>query len=474
MLRRNGVPASPQRKTSMLGTVFRIAVIALTAAVLIMALFSLQLLDHTDTSKASPSVLQLARNTTGLVSAINLTAWVSLSPELAVDPRTVFQVSQPQMVVSSEVRPTLREPLTPNITIPTYVPRTSAPGTCTLGDAEEPAPVGPSIPLCDEDALASSPGGADWCNELGFRIREDNLDYVLSRLATPQRDIIFTTGLFSSESYLQWVKTFLWHLRNVGVENVLLIGVTPESCRLAWRHGIRCFIDDTQWMVKRCEVATRVVAVDTKWYFLKLMIERGYNAIFSDLDVAFLQNPFQHWNRTADYAALSDYKIPNRPPLPKYVHTYCNPYHHADVPCQSTGLMFVMSNPRSLRILDLMLYHMEELNTMWWEQELWNQVLERRQIWPPIRNRVYVLKPEELLVYNLLDDNLYVNDYLRLQMTLPPNRTPVPSRWKSCRCLGPLPELAGFVALHLGYTHGPEKQQTFVNLGLWHGDECTG
>ena len=91
---------------------------------------------------------------------------------------------------------------------------------------------------------------------------------------------------------------------------MLLIGTDEATCHVARNASIPCFVDA---MVGRAAAGARpkrAKAMDrdetTKWFYVRALLRLNFHIVFSDADVAWLQDPFRNWDRSFDLQGLSD------------------------------------------------------------------------------------------------------------------------------------------------------------------------
>lgn len=95
--------------------------------------------------------------------------------------------------------------------------------------------------------------------------------------------------------------------------NVLLVGANEATCTVARQAAVACFVDGAspKQVGKQNGFGTQVV---TKWWYAMVLSQAGFHLLFSDPDIVWLKDPFQHWDRSFDFQV----RAPTLPvPLPQ-------------------------------------------------------------------------------------------------------------------------------------------------------------
>ena len=95
--------------------------------------------------------------------------------------------------------------------------------------------------------------------------------------------------------------------------NVLLVGANEATCTVARQAAVACFVDGAspKQSGKQNGFGTQVV---TKWWYAMVLSQAGFHLLFSDPDIVWLKDPFQHWDRSFDFQV----RAPTLPvPLPQ-------------------------------------------------------------------------------------------------------------------------------------------------------------
>ena len=151
-------------------------------------------------------------------------------------------------------------------------------------------------------ALSASP--------MGVLRSEADLQRAAARVATASHELVLTTvGMDAAQTQLLFLRQWAGNLRHRAA-NVLLIGTDEATCHVARNASIPCFVDA---MVGRAAAGARPKrskAMDrdetAKWFYVRALLRLGFHVVFSDADVAWLQDPFRNWDRSFDLQGLSD------------------------------------------------------------------------------------------------------------------------------------------------------------------------
>eukprot|EP00964_Phaeocystis_antarctica_P138518 scaffold103187_cov60-Phaeocystis_antarctica.AAC.1 len=145
---------------------------------------------------------------------------------------------------------------------------------------------------------------------MGVLRSEADLQRAAARVATASHELVLTTvGMDAAQTQLLFLRQWAGNLRHRAA-NVLLIGTDEATCHVARNASIPCFVDA---MVGRAAAGARpkrAKAMDrdetTKWFYVRALLRLNFHIVFSDADVAWLQDPFRNWDRSFDLQGLSD------------------------------------------------------------------------------------------------------------------------------------------------------------------------
>ena len=210
-------------------------------------------------------------------------------------------------------------------------------------------------------ALSASP--------LGVLRSEDDLRRVAARVATASRELVLTTvAMDAAKMQLLFLRQWAGNLRHRAA-NTLLIGTDEATCALARNASIPCFVDAMGHARKGEEQAAPLAKVDVeasaagkevnmfggqvrlKWFYVRELLRLEFHLVFSDADVAWLQDPFRSWDRSFDLQGLSDIYSANLTVQPYHEITCMRPWleqryqkaKRSVYPCQSCGVFFLRS-----------------------------------------------------------------------------------------------------------------------------------
>jgi hypothetical protein len=150
---------------------------------------------------------------------------------------------------------------------------------------------------------------------------------VATKIASAKRELMFSTVSMDRPQYqLVFLRQWLGHLgtRNsmhthilthtarahththvyipagARARNVLLVGANEATCTVARQAAVACFVDGAspKQSGKQNGFGTQVV---TKWWYAMVISQAGFHLLFSDPDIVWLKDPFQHWDRSFDF-----------------------------------------------------------------------------------------------------------------------------------------------------------------------------
>jgi len=280
-----------------------------------------------------------------------------------------------------------------------------------------------------------------WSN---FGRRIFTFEAILANVATSDKWILLAT--FESK-YHHWVSNWLTFVAlNNRYENTLIIASRHHECEPLWNQGLICFAHEDLFYSTINPLDARAynmtLATQLKWYYSRWILQLGYQVLFSDVDIVFLQDPFLLLNQTKywDVLGLSDFCRPLFRKTLNQIPTGCFLYKRSE-PCQSTGLMAYRQTPASIQFLK----HVwdEMLRTLQWEQAIANYVLVEHIA-------------HHKLIHQFIDDRYAANCPVIKQLAY----------------VVPFQSLINhLIALHVGYINDKEeKMQAFQSIGLWHSD----
>jgi len=181
--------------------------------------------------------------------------------------------------------------------------------------------------------------------------------------------------------------------------HAVLIGANKRTCDAARNATIPCFIDAAAPALrgKQNEFGAQVLI---KWWYARELLKLNYHIVFSDPDIAWLSDPFSHWQHSFDLQGLSDIRSTNLTTQAHHEITCMRPwmenmYEHSRrsiYPCQSTGLWFMRDRQQSRALLDgLYGYLWRHANE--WEQKAFQLLVMRYLVGlgdelPPLRYRL--------------------------------------------------------------------------------------
>ncbi|KAK9816801.1 hypothetical protein WJX72_005258 [[Myrmecia] bisecta] len=294
---------------------------------------------------------------------------------------------------------------------------------------------------------------------------------VLELVATPAREIIFTTFLMDEAmAQLQFNKNFLSSLHGVGrMVNTMLISYDVDSCAQMELAGVPCWLDRVapQPHTLPGQYASKVPHWFQKYWWAKHMTHLNYTVLFVDNDAVVLQDPLHHYDPSYDIQGLSDWNWLTEPPSPLEIVVWGCPLYktmnkakslggqevvyrddtakkpleatNPAIPCQSTGLWFAQPTPAAHAFFRDLLDLLTRILVEQWDQAAWNEVL---------MGHLFGLGEAPPLRYRLLPMAQYNNIgtyHLRQQHALPLDT----------------------VILHAGAVHGPNKVAQYKALGFW-------
>ncbi|KAK9816940.1 hypothetical protein WJX72_007222 [[Myrmecia] bisecta] len=245
--------------------------------------------------------------------------------------------------------------------------------------------------------------GADQQQVLPLVLTKRNYRRVMEMIATPGRQIIYTTFVMDGEQrQLQETRNFMWWLKKIGLmNNTIIISYDAPSCDLLAENGLPCWIDRAAPPVDmlKGQYRDRVPGWYQKYWWALKLAEANFTAMFTDNDAAIMRDPWPLHDTSYDIEGLSDFNWLPTPPNPKdMLLGACLIYrmgHNPDQaanqwlmkggdtdpekstahtnPCQSTGLWFAEPRDPTKRFFRDFLVWIQEVRLDQWDQAAWNE-----------------------------------------------------------------------------------------------------
>lgn len=127
-------------------------------------------------------------------------------------------------------------------------------------------------------------------------------------VATREQEVILTTlKMDASNLQLVMMRQWMGSLRSRAA-NVLVVGTDNATCHVLRARKIPCFVDRVAQehelardrKIVRGNVNMFGAQVMLKWWYTRALIQNGFHVLFADADVAWLQDPIEHWDRSFD------------------------------------------------------------------------------------------------------------------------------------------------------------------------------
>ncbi|GLJ46328.1 hypothetical protein SUGI_0976410 [Cryptomeria japonica] len=175
----------------------------------------------------------------------------------------------------------------------------------------------------------------------------DELEIALAKASMPNRTLIITpvNGAWMEPNSL--IDLFLESFRvgegtHMLLNHLLIVGMDVKAfnrCKEIHPHCYELRTEGVDFSGEKFFMSPDYVKMtQTKILFLKTVVERRYNFVFTDADVMWLRNPFQRLSKGVDFQISCD----------DYNH---NPHALSNHP--NTGFSFVNANERTAKLYEL-------------------------------------------------------------------------------------------------------------------------
>ncbi|PSC74665.1 glycosyltransferase CAZy family GT77 [Micractinium conductrix] len=174
---------------------------------------------------------------------------------------------------------------------------------------------------------------------------------------------------------LQW-----WadNAKRAGVENIMVVALDDATKTNAESYGLPAFRMNVKIPDSQKDVGSNHAVSALKFRILQNFLKLGYSVFLSDVDIIFLQNPFDHLHRDSDVEGMSDGWDPGT----AYGYNdvaddesmgWARYAHSMRIFVLNSGLFYLKPTQAATDLLDKIIYRVETENG--WDQALFNECI---------------------------------------------------------------------------------------------------
>lgn len=182
-----------------------------------------------------------------------------------------------------------------------------------------------------------------------------------------------------SNNYIRaMLQTQFESIKRVGITNYLVIALDDEIAEFCRGHGVAVYRRDKTISDAQKGNGDNHAISGLKFHFLREFLVLGYNVLLSDVDIVYLQNPFDHLYRDCDVESMTDGfdnytaygydDVTDDPSMgwARYAHTM-------RVFVFNSGLFYIRATMPSIELLDRVTTRLSKENS--WDQAVFNEEL---------------------------------------------------------------------------------------------------
>lgn len=166
--------------------------------------------------------------------------------------------------------------------------------------------------------------------------------------------------------------------RRSGVKNMMVVALDDDTKKNAEGYGLPAFRMDVKIPDSQKDVGSNHAVSALKFRILTNFMKLGYSVFLSDVDIIFLQNPFDHLHRDSDVEGMSDgwdngTAYGYNDVADDASMGWARYAHSMRIFVFNSGLFYLRPTPASMDLLDKLIYRVETENG--WDQALFNECI---------------------------------------------------------------------------------------------------
>lgn len=172
------------------------------------------------------------------------------------------------------------------------------------------------------------------------------------------------------------LQTFVESVKNANVTNHLVLALDQETKDWCQSHGVNAYMFDVKVHKVQQGTGDNHAVSAMKFGILKPFMQLGYSVLLSDIDIVFLQNPFDHLYRDSDVEGMSDGfdertaygSIEGFDDASMGWARYAQYYKHFNL---NSGLFYLRAGPPTLELMTRLEDRLSK--TKYWDQTAYNE-----------------------------------------------------------------------------------------------------
>lgn len=172
----------------------------------------------------------------------------------------------------------------------------------------------------------------------------------------------------------------LWaeNAKRAGVKNMMVVALDDDTKKNAESYGLPAFRMDVKIPDSQKDSGSNHAVSALKFRILQNFLKLGYSVFLSDVDIIFLQNPFDHLARDCDVEGMSDgwdngTAYGYNDVADDASMGWARYAHSMRIFVFNSGLFFLRPSPAATALLDKLIYRVETENG--WDQALFNECI---------------------------------------------------------------------------------------------------
>lgn len=129
-----------------------------------------------------------------------------------------------------------------------------------------------------------------------------NLAALLKKIAINEELIVS----ISNNNVRDMLQIWFESIQRVGVTNYLVVALDDEIASFCNEHNVPVYRRDATISKSQAGTGSNHAISGLKFHLLREFLVLGYSVLLSDVDIVFLQNPFNHLHRDCDVESMSD------------------------------------------------------------------------------------------------------------------------------------------------------------------------
>ncbi|GAX77314.1 hypothetical protein CEUSTIGMA_g4760.t1 [Chlamydomonas eustigma] len=203
---------------------------------------------------------------------------------------------------------------------------------------------------------------------------QNDLEVLLRKIA-PKKEILLAVA----NKNILWggmLETFTDGFKYSGVKNHLILALDEETKKWCDEHSINTYFLSLEVHKAQAGTGDNHAVSAMKFGIIKRFVDLGWAVLLSDVDIAILQNPFEHLYRDSDvegmtdgfdertaYGSIEGFEDPSMGWA-----RYAQYYKHFNL---NSGLFYVKANERTLDLMHRLDTRLSQQK--YWDQTAWNE-----------------------------------------------------------------------------------------------------